>query len=88
MVASFKFSHHREVQWTESSHVTKLYPFIFFQGKHGISKCKSLDANPGQCLTIILYFLFLKQADYWARKLNDLYVSSSDFDQQFSWHAH
>lgn len=42
----------------------KIISFHFFQGKHGISKCKSLDANPGQCLTIILYFLLLKQADY------------------------
>lgn len=42
MVASFKFSHHWEVQWTESSHVTKLYPFIFFKASMELVSVKAL----------------------------------------------
>ena len=38
--------------------------FFFSKASNGVSKCKSLDAIPGQCLTIVLNFLFLEQADY------------------------
>lgn len=70
--------------------MTELYPFTFFKESHGVSKGKSLDANPGQCLTIIFIFIFplLKTGRLLIKEVNDLYVSSSDSEQQFSWHAH
>jgi len=46
----FHGGHHEEVQCTDSSQVTKWYPFFFFaKASHGDSTRESHDASPGPC---------------------------------------